>query len=58
VEETTIRDIQAAYLGGKLTCVQLVQAYLIDIGLRPERACLECIRQAQSCRARGGRRNR
>ncbi|MEA2912974.1 MAG: amidase [Bradyrhizobium sp.] len=28
LEETTIRDIQAAYLGGKLTCVQLVQAYL------------------------------
>ena len=28
LEETTIRDIQAAYLDGRLTCVQLVQAYL------------------------------
>jgi amidase len=28
LKETTIRDIQAAYLDGRLTCVQLVQAYL------------------------------
>jgi Asp-tRNA(Asn)/Glu-tRNA(Gln) amidotransferase A subunit family amidase len=28
LNETTIRDIQAAYLKGTLTCVQLVQAYL------------------------------
>ena len=28
LEETTIRDIHAAYLSGRLTCVQLVQAYL------------------------------
>jgi amidase len=28
LQETTIRDIQAAYLDGRLTCVQLVQAYL------------------------------
>jgi len=28
LEETTIRDIHAAYLAGKLTCVELVQAYL------------------------------
>jgi len=27
-EETTIRDIQAAYLAGQLTCEQLVQVYL------------------------------
>ena len=28
LNETTIRDIQAAYLDGRLSCVQLVQAYL------------------------------
>jgi amidase len=28
LEETTIRDIHAAYLSGALTCVELVQAYL------------------------------
>jgi len=28
LKETTIRDIQAAYLDGSLTCVELVQAYL------------------------------
>ena len=28
LKETTIRDIQAAYLDGRLTCVELVQAYL------------------------------
>jgi Asp-tRNA(Asn)/Glu-tRNA(Gln) amidotransferase A subunit family amidase len=28
LEETTIRDIHAAYLSGRLTCVHLVQAYL------------------------------
>src|SRR5258708_22952915 len=28
LEETSIREIHAAYLSGHLTCVQLVQAYL------------------------------